>query len=125
MEMAVVSSLLVATATTELLQAGRLSVQQGGVRPTEPNEEAEDENDEGERNPERHLVLYHHVGRHGRTAGWLQVLGAALLLRLAGVDIVGIIQPNIRVHWTVFTGPELCALTWSISLVRSVRRAEC
>ena len=117
MEMAVVSSLLVATATTELLQAGRLSVQQGGVRPTEPNEEAEDQNDDSERNPERHLVLYHHVGGHGRTAGRLQVLGAALLLRLAGVNIVGIIQANLRVHWTVFPGPELCGLTWSITLV--------
>ena len=93
--MTIVSSLLVATATTELLQAGRLSVQQGGVRPTEPNEEAEDQNDGSERNPERHLVLYHHVCGHGRTAGWLQLLRATLLLRLAGVDIVGIIQANV------------------------------
>ena len=90
--MTVVSSLLVAAATTELLQAGRLSVQQGGVGPTEPDEQTEDQNDEGERNPERHLVLYHHVCRHGRTAGRLQLLGATLLLRLAGENIVRVIQ---------------------------------
>ena len=95
MEVAVVASLLVATTTAELLQAGSLSVQQRGVRATEPDKESEHQDDDGQRNPERHLVLYHHVCGHGRTAGWLQLLRATLLLRLAGVDIVGIIQANV------------------------------
>ena len=123
--MTVVSSLLVAAATTELLQAGRLSVQQGGVGPTEPDEQTEDQNDDGERNPERHLVLYHHVCRHGRTAGRLQLLGATLLLRLAGVNIVRIVQSNVGLHWTVFPGPELCGLACSICPVRAVGRPLC
>ena len=95
MEVAVVPSLLVATTTAELLQAGSLPVQQRGVRATEPDKESEHQDDDGQRNPERHLVLYHHVCGHGRTAGWLQLLRATLLLRLAGVDIVGIIQANV------------------------------
>ena len=114
--MPVVTSLLVATATAELLQAGRLAVQEGGVRPTEPDEEAEDQYNEGERDPERDLVLYHHVCRHGRTAGRLQLLGAALLLRLAGVNIVGIVQADVFVNWAVLSRPELCSLPCSNSL---------
>ena len=37
-------------------------------------------------------VLDHHVSGHGSAAGGLQVLGAALLLWLAGEHIVGVIQ---------------------------------
>ena len=113
MQVTVVPSLLVAAATAELLQAGRLAVQEGGVRPTEPDEEAEDQYNDGKRDPERDLVLYHHVCRHGRTAGRLQLLGAALLLRLAGVNIVRVIQSDGRVHWTVFPRPDLCGLACS------------
>ena len=47
MEVAVVASLLVATTTAELLQAGSLSVQQRGVRATEPDEESEHQDDDG------------------------------------------------------------------------------
>ena len=60
-----------------------------------------------EGDPQGDLVLYHHVGRHGRAAGRLELLGAALLLRLAGVHIVGIVQTNVGVHSAVLPWPEL------------------
>ena len=60
-----------------------------------------------QRDPQGDLVLYHHVGRHGRAAGRLELLGAALLLRLAGVHIVGVVQTNVGVHSAVLPWPEL------------------
>ena len=45
MKVTVVSSLLVAAAGAELLEAGRLPVQQRGVRPAEPDQEAQRQDD--------------------------------------------------------------------------------
>ena len=91
-KMAIIPPLLVTEAATELLQTRSLRVQQRLVRSTEPDKEAEDSDDDGERHPELDLVLDHHVRGHGGAAGGLEVLRAALLLWLAGKYIVGVIQ---------------------------------
>ena len=56
-EVTIIPSLLVSEAATELLQTRGLRVQQGLVRPTEPDEEAENGDDDGQRHPELDLVL--------------------------------------------------------------------
>lgn len=112
MEVTIIPPLLVSEAATELLQTWGLRVQQGLVRPTEPDEEAENGDDDGQRHPELDLVLDHHVSGHGSAAGGLQVLGAALLLWLAGEHIVGVIQSNSWINWAILAGPKLfcCAV---------------
>ena len=92
MKVPIVPPLLVSETATELLQTRGLRVQQGLVRPTEPDEEAEEGHDDGQGHPELDLVLDHHVRGHGGAAGGLKVLGAALLVRLAGKHIVRVIQ---------------------------------
>lgn len=110
--MTVIPSLLVSEAAAELLQTRGLSVQQRLVRPTKPDEKPEDCDDDGQGNPELDLVLDHHVRGHGGAAGGLQVLGAALLIRLAGENIVRVIQSNIRINWTILSRPKLFCCTF-------------
>ena len=107
MQVTIVSPLLVSEAAAELLQTRGLCVQQGLVRPTEPDEQAEHGDDDGQGDPELDLVLDHHVGGHGGAARGLQVLGAALLVRLAGENIVGVIQSNFRINRAILPRPEL------------------
>ena len=107
MQVTIIPPLLVSEAAAELLQARGLRVQQGLVRPTEPDEQAEHGDDDGQGHPELDLVLDHHVGGHGGAARGLQVLGAALLVRLAGENIVRVIQYNFRINRTIFPRPKL------------------
>ena len=104
--MTIVPPLLVSEAAAELLQTRGLGVQQRLVRPTKPDKEAEDGDDDGQGDPELDLVLDHHVRGHGGAAGGLQVLGAALLIRLAGENIVRVIQSNGRINWAILPRPK-------------------
>ena len=68
--------------------------------------------------PECDLILNHHICGHGGTAGGLQVLGAAFLLRFAGEHRVGVIQAragvgcsqSVWIPGTILAWPKLCGL---------------
>ena len=92
MQMTIISSFFVSQTTTKLLETRSLTIQQRLVRSTEPDKQTQERDDDGQGDPECHLVLDHHVSGHGGTASWLQVLGATLLIWLAGEYIVRIIQ---------------------------------
>ena len=104
--MTVIPPLLVSEAAAELLKTRGLGVQQRLVRPTKPDEQAEDGDDDGQGHPELDLVLDHHVCGHGGAAGGLQVLSAALLIWLARENIVRVIQSDIRINWAILPRPK-------------------